>query len=135
LRNKLEVGIPNLLHDILPDKSSISHFRLEIEQELFEAYKTFRSKLSPAERGVFMLRELFHLEYEEISVALEKHADNCRQLLSRARKALKNTEMPKSKSLDWTEIQAGFHSFIEASQSGKLEGLISYLKKEMEWQQ
>jgi RNA polymerase sigma-70 factor (ECF subfamily) len=47
------------------------------------AFLLLLEKLSPAERAVFLLREIFDYEYGEIAKMLEKTEDSCRQLYSR----------------------------------------------------
>lgn len=42
--------------------------------------------LTPVERAVFLLREVFGYEYAEIATILDKEEAACRQLLSRAKK-------------------------------------------------
>ncbi len=43
-------------------------------------------RLSPLERAVFVLREVFRFEYDEIATAVGRSEDACRQLASRARR-------------------------------------------------
>jgi len=43
-------------------------------------------RLSPLERAVFVLREVFRFEYDEIASAVGRSEDACRQLASRARR-------------------------------------------------
>ena len=89
--------------------------------------------MSAPERSVFMLREVFNLDYDEIAEALDKKADSCRQLLSRAKKAL---ELPRKRfrfDFDIEGLQAGFQHFMEASRHGKLDKLIEHLKEEIEF--
>lgn len=42
--------------------------------------------LSPVERAVFLLREIFDYGYDEIADVVQKSEDNCRQIFARARK-------------------------------------------------
>lgn len=50
------------------------------------AFLVLLESLSPAERAVFLLREVFDYEYDEIARILEKSPEACRQLFSRAKK-------------------------------------------------
>src|SRR5687767_7363161 len=43
-------------------------------------------KLSPVERAVFLLREVFDYPYEEVAEIVGKSPANCRQVLTRARR-------------------------------------------------
>lgn len=49
------------------------------------AFMVLLETLSPEERAVFLLREVFDYEYEEIAGMLELTAANCRQLFHRAK--------------------------------------------------
>src|ERR687897_3313994 len=46
-------------------------------------------KLSPVERAVFLLREVFDYPYDEIAEIVDKTEVNCRQILARARSRVK----------------------------------------------
>jgi RNA polymerase sigma-70 factor (ECF subfamily) len=50
------------------------------------AFLVLLESLSPAERAVFLLREVFEYDYAEIATILEKSESACRQLFSRARR-------------------------------------------------
>jgi len=52
------------------------------------ALRIILERLPPKERTVFLLREVFDYEYEEIAAIIRKNATNCRQLLRRARQNL-----------------------------------------------
>lgn len=43
-------------------------------------------RLSPLERAVFVLREVFGFDFAEVAAAVDRNEDACRQLVSRARK-------------------------------------------------
>lgn len=62
-----------------------------IEMEsLSMAFLTLLESLSPAERAVFLLHEVFDYSYTEIAAILEKEEAACRQLLHRARQHIAN---------------------------------------------
>jgi len=50
------------------------------------AFMVLLETLSPEERAVFLLREVFDYEYDEIASMLETTAVNCRQLFHRAKR-------------------------------------------------
>ncbi len=43
-------------------------------------------KLSPVERAVFLLREVFDYPYDEVARIVDRSPENCRQILARARR-------------------------------------------------
>ena len=73
---------------------AIKHFKevnlshLDLDVNLSAAFKVLHTKLEPLERAVFILKEIFDLDYEEVQKTLDKKKDHCRQLLSRAKKKL-----------------------------------------------
>lgn len=79
---------------------------MDMEAELSAAFKVLQSKLEPLERAAYLLREVFDFDYESIQKVLDKKADHCRQLLSRAKKKMSDStakihfEMPDSHLLE-----------------------------------
>ena len=61
---------------------------LDLESELTSAFKVLHAKLEPLERAAYVLKEAFDFDYQAIQEVLNKKADHCRQLLSRAKKKL-----------------------------------------------
>jgi len=57
-----------------------------LRESLATALRLVLERLPPKERLVFLLREVFDYEYEEIAKIIRKNATNCRQMLGRARK-------------------------------------------------
>lgn len=80
--------------------------------------------LSPLERAVFVLREVFGFSHDEIAVATERSTEAVRQLASRARKHVEarrpRVDLPENSQ----EIVAEF--FLAAS-TGQVEPLIGLL--------
>ena len=59
--------------------------QVELSDSLSQAFLVLLEVLSPVERAVFLLREVFEYEYEEIARIVDRTEDNCRQLARRAR--------------------------------------------------
>jgi RNA polymerase sigma-70 factor (ECF subfamily) len=59
--------------------------RMERAESLSMAFLVILETLSPVERAVFLLREVFDYDYDEIAAVVEKSEDNCRQIFARAR--------------------------------------------------
>jgi len=57
----------------------------ELADSLSMAFLVLLEALTPVERAVFMLREVFGYEYPEIAAITGKSAVNCRQIFARAR--------------------------------------------------
>jgi RNA polymerase sigma factor (sigma-70 family) len=85
-------------------ETDFSH--MDMEAELSAAFKVLQSKLEPLERAAYLLKEVFDFDYDAIQKVLDKKADHCRQLLSRAKKKLSdatptfNFELPESHLLE-----------------------------------
>ena len=61
----------------------------EFAQDVSVAFMLALERLSPLERAAFLLHDVFDLEYTEIAGHLDRSADTCRQLVSRARRNVK----------------------------------------------
>mgnify|MGYP001460780501 FL=1 len=78
----------------LPDlfeKIDFSH--LDLKQELNSALNVLHKKLGPLERGLFVLREGFDFDYDELQHIFNKKKDHCRQLVCRAKEKLSKETM------------------------------------------
>jgi RNA polymerase sigma-70 factor (ECF subfamily) len=89
------------------------------------AFLIVLESLTPTERAVFLLREVFGYEFSEIALAVEKSEENCRQILVRARQQVE-ARRPRFDAPSETREQA-VERFLEAMHTGKLEGLLAVL--------
>jgi RNA polymerase sigma-70 factor, ECF subfamily len=71
-----------LLTDSSPDASA----HAETADSLSMAFLVLLESLTPVERAVFLLREVFDYDYAEIAKIVERTEGNCRQLYVRARR-------------------------------------------------
>jgi RNA polymerase sigma-70 factor, ECF subfamily len=82
-------------------------------------------RLSPVERAVFLLHDVFSYGYDEIAAIVGRSADACRQLGYRARKHVaagqRRFEASTHKSTELAE------RFFAAMSAGDLDGLVSML--------
>lgn len=62
--------------------------RAEMSDSLSLAFLVLLESLSPVERAVFLLREVFGYDYGEIARAVGKSEPNCRQIFARARRSI-----------------------------------------------
>src|SRR4051795_4459960 len=60
----------------------------EMTDTLSLAFLVLLESLSPLERAVFLLHEVFGYSYAEIAGVVDKSEDNCRQIAARARRAV-----------------------------------------------
>ncbi|OZG74830.1 hypothetical protein BTA51_07105 [Hahella sp. CCB-MM4] len=102
--------------------------RTELYQSLSMAFMHLLEKLTPVERAVFVLREVFGFDHLEVSRIVEKSTSNCRQIERRARQALKldRTRFEASNS----QHQTLMSEFINAMASGDDAKLLSMLAED-----
>jgi RNA polymerase sigma-70 factor (ECF subfamily) len=93
------------------------------------AFMVLLENLTPLERAVFILREVFDYEYHEIATILERSEPACRKLFSRAR-AYISANRSRFKATP-KEHRRMLESFTEATRSGDLNGLIDLLAEEV----
>ena len=58
---------------------------IRVDESLSMAFLVLMERLTPVERAVFLLREVFEYEYAEIAAILGQSEANCRQILRRSR--------------------------------------------------
>jgi RNA polymerase sigma-70 factor (ECF subfamily) len=99
--------------------------RVEEDETLSLAFMAVLERLTPVERAVFVLHELFGYSHDEIAAIVEKSAANCRQLLARARRHLEGGRPRFEPSRERRE--ALLARFLEAIRSGDVDALIDLL--------
>ncbi len=87
--------------------------------------------LSPTERAVFVLRDVFDYEFGEVARIVEKSEANCRQLLSRARRHLAERRPRFESSPEQQERLV--EAFIRASTHGDTQGLMGILTDDIKF--
>lgn len=103
--------------------------RLQIHETLSMAFLVLLEQLTPQERAVFLLREVFEYDYAEIAAVIDKSEVTCRQLLSRAKKHIADNR-PRFKSSP-EEHAAMLARFLKAIEAGELEGLMHLLAEDV----
>jgi RNA polymerase sigma-70 factor (ECF subfamily) len=100
-----------------------------IHESISMAFMLLLESLSPDERAVFLLHEVFDYDHNEIASMLNKSVEACRQLLSRARKHVME-HRPRFESSP--EIHRKFVTqFMQAAQAGELAGLSALLTEDV----
>jgi len=98
---------------------------VEFAESVSMAMLTVLETLTPTERAVFVLREVFDLPYEEIAGAVDKTTAAVRQVAHRARKHVA-ARRPRM-NIDPSEQQRVVERFLAALTSGDLKGLMEVL--------
>ena len=88
--------------------------------------------LTPDERAVFVLREVFGFDYDEIAGAVGKSADAVRQVAHRAREHVqaRRKRFEPAGAGQTAEIT---EQFFTAASTGDMEGLLSLLAPDATW--
>jgi RNA polymerase sigma-70 factor (TIGR02957 family) len=98
---------------------------LALAESLSLAFMVLLETLSPEERAVFLLREVFDYEYAEIAEVLELSRANCRQLLHRAKGRL--SERKPRFSADASQKRPLVERFVRALSEGSPHELTRVL--------
>jgi RNA polymerase sigma-70 factor (ECF subfamily) len=99
------------------------------DESLSIAFLLLLERLTPVERAVFLLREVFEYEYEEIAGILKQSEVACRQVLRRARQHIAENRPRFAPS---REQRADLlRRFLDASSRGDLDGLVALLHKDV----
>jgi RNA polymerase sigma-70 factor, ECF subfamily len=93
--------------------------------ESLSALTILLERLSPKERTVLLLRDVFDCDYDEIALVISKRTDTCRQLLRRARQHLADTRARFEVSPE--QLQKLARQFALTCASGDLKGLVTVL--------
>jgi RNA polymerase sigma-70 factor (ECF subfamily) len=88
--------------------------------------------LTPDERAVFVLREVFGFDYDEIAAAVGKSVMTVRQVAHRAR-AHVHARRKRFEPVDAAEIAQITEQFMTAATTGDTAGLLSLLAPEVTW--
>ncbi len=98
---------------------------VEAEESVSLAMLLLLERLNPVERAVFVLRESFDLGFDQIAAIVDRSEDNCRQILTRARRRVAD-ERPRFDA-DPGEGRALAARFLAAAREGDLQGLVAML--------
>jgi len=100
-----------------------------IDGSLSMAFLMLLERLTPIERAVFLLREVFDYDYGEVAEMLGQSEANCRQILRRAKQHV--TEDRPRFDVSPQEQQRMLQQFLEATSHGDMQGLLALLAKDV----
>jgi RNA polymerase sigma-70 factor (TIGR02957 family) len=99
--------------------------RAEMSDSLSLAFLVLLESLSPVERAVFLLREVFGYGYDEIADAVGKSEANCRQIFTRARRRV-DEGRPRFET-SRAEGEELVRRFLDAASGGDMAALVERL--------
>ena len=114
---------------IVTEKSADPIAMAELSDSLAMSFLVLLERLSPIERAVFLLREVFDYDYDEIGGIVEKNPTNCHQIARRARQHL---ALEKSRFQVNPQHQERLtQQFMQAFRQGDLQGLLDLLAEDV----
>jgi RNA polymerase sigma-70 factor (TIGR02957 family) len=114
-----------LIGDAAPDVAQ----HAETADSLSMAFLVLLESLSPVERAVFLLREVFEYPYDEIAEVVGKSEDNTRQLAVRARRHIEDRK-PRFEA-DRKRRDELAEQFFVAAEEGDTDGLKQLLAEDV----
>jgi RNA polymerase sigma-70 factor (ECF subfamily) len=102
--------------------------RVEMLEQVSMAFLVVLQRLTPAERAVLLLRDVFEFDYAEIAALVGKTEAACRKLLERARRNVATEKRLFSVSSEVHERL--LTAFTQAAQDGDMEALVGMLAED-----
>ena len=97
----------------------------ELASSMTTAFLVVLQRLAPTERAVFLLREVFELDFDEIAASVGKSEANTRQILTRARRRLRE---PRPRfTMSRQDSEDIVQQFRHACVTGDVEELLAVL--------
>jgi len=101
--------------------------RITLDDEVHLALLVVLQRLSPAERVVFVLHEVFGMPFDQIAASTGRTATGCRQLAHRARTKISTSSIGPTMPVRDAVGQHLTDTFITACATGNLEALLTVL--------
>jgi RNA polymerase sigma-70 factor (ECF subfamily) len=117
---------PWLPEPLLTGESADPAGHAEQTDSLSMAFLLVLERLSPVERAVFLLHDVFSYGYQEIARIVGKSEDNCRQLARRARRHV-TEHKPRFEASRGKREELAARFFSAVGGGGNMDGLISML--------
>jgi RNA polymerase sigma-70 factor (ECF subfamily) len=117
--------------DRLPEPVDLDHSgigRMEAFEQISMAFLVVLQRLTPAERAVLLLREVFDFEYGQIATLVGKSEPACRKLLERARQHVA-AEKPLF-AVSPEDHRRLLGAFTEAASAGNIDALVALLAED-----
>ena len=114
---------PLLETDDMNDPASI----VTLDESVRLAMLIVLERMSPAERVVFVLHDVFDFPFEKVATMVGRTPTACRQLASRARRRVKEEAGSTHFKLDRKEQERIVDAFIAATATGDVKSLLPLL--------
>jgi RNA polymerase sigma-70 factor (ECF subfamily) len=124
-QREIYVG-PWLPEPVFDTEGLSSDAATELADDLSFALLLALDRLSPQERAAFLLHDVFEVPFSEIATMIGRSEPACRQLATRARRAVRNERPLPATAPDGHELL--LKAFLEAVASGDLSRLTGLLR-------
>lgn len=114
---------------IVTDPGSDPLGMIKVNESLSMAFLVLLERLTPIERAVFLLREVFEYEYAEVAGVLGQSEVNCRQILRRARQHV--SAMRPRFAASARKQNDLLQRFLAAIGTGDMDGLLALLSDDV----
>ncbi|MGG4440540.1 RNA polymerase sigma-70 factor [Brevibacillus fortis] len=126
-RKKRELYTGPWLPEPISTPNSDSYDTVITKDLLSYAMLVLLERLSPAERAVFVLREAFDFQYDEIAELVGKTEANCRKIVSRAKKKMGIAPEEPHHTPEKEIGEEWIGRFLSALEHGNVETLLTLL--------
>lgn len=122
-----EIYVGPWLPEPVADAEALSpEAQTELADDLSFAFLLALERLSPPERAAFLLHDVFDAPFNEVALVLDKSEAACRQLASRARRAVRDARPAAPAPVD--KHAALLAAFMAAVASGDVSQLTALLR-------
>ncbi len=128
LRAEREAYVGPWLPEPLVEEAPPADAATELASDLSVAFLALLERLAPEERAAFLLHDVFDSDYDEIAAALGKSEAACRQIVSRARRRVRD-ERPRVRVSAAAREQL-VESFMRAIELRDRDALLAIVAEE-----
>jgi len=128
-RLKREEYIGIWLPEPLQQQDGAAFRQVELYHALSIGMMVLLEKLTPQERAIFLLKEVFAYDYYELAEIFERSADNCRQIYKRAKDNLGKDA--RRFEVDLQAHEKMLQHFMRAVTDGQMDDLVGMLKDDI----
>jgi RNA polymerase sigma-70 factor (ECF subfamily) len=127
-RAEREAYVGPWLPEPLVEDAPAADAATELASDLSIAFLALLERLAPEERAAFLLHDVFESDYDEIAAALGKTEAACRQIVSRARRRVRE-QRPRLR-VNAAARERLVDAFIRAIESRDRDALLAIFAKE-----
>jgi RNA polymerase sigma-70 factor (ECF subfamily) len=120
---------PWLPEPLVTDPAMSPEVRAEFKSDVSTAFMVMLERLSPPERAVFLLHDVFEMAYAEIARIVAKSEEAVRQIVSRARTRVRSDK--QRFKADEKSRASLIKKFIDASHAGDEKTLMSIFAEDV----